>query len=55
MTRNSRFYCWGIGLALSGLAAGGAMADPPSFSLAWSEYPSWSAFGVAHEYKLIHG
>jgi len=25
----------------------------PSFSLAWSEYPSWSTFGVAHELKLI--
>ncbi len=21
----------------------------PFFSLAWSEYPSWSVFGVAHE------
>ena len=28
---------------------------PPTFSLAWSEYPSWSAFGVAHEVKLIDG
>jgi NitT/TauT family transport system substrate-binding protein len=27
----------------------------PSFSLAWSEYPSWSVFGVAHETKLIDG
>lgn len=27
----------------------------PSFSLAWSEYPSWSVFGVAHVYKLIDG
>jgi NitT/TauT family transport system substrate-binding protein len=27
----------------------------PTFSLAWSEYPSWSAFGVAHEVKLING
>ena len=24
-----------------------------SFSLAWSEYPSWSVFGVAHERGLI--
>jgi len=32
-----------------------AAADVPSFSLAWSEYPSWSAFGVAHEVKLING
>lgn len=34
---------------------GKAMAQPPTFSLAWSEYPSWSAFGVAHEVKLING
>jgi len=25
----------------------------PVFSLAWSEYPSWSVFGVAHEKGLI--
>jgi len=30
-------------------------AAAPSFSLAWSEYPSWSVFGVAHEVKLIDG
>jgi len=30
-------------------------AAAPSFSLAWSEYPSWSTFGVAHEAKLING
>ena len=34
-------------------AAGGG--DVPCFSLAWSEYPSWSTFGVAHEVKLING
>ena len=33
----------------------GRAADVPSFSLAWSEYPSWSVFGVAHEVKLIDG
>jgi len=27
----------------------------PAFSLAWSEYPSWSVFGVAHVFKLIDG
>ncbi len=27
----------------------------PSFSLAWSEYPSWSTFGVAHEVGLVNG
>lgn len=31
-----------------------ADATMPSFSLAWSEYPSWSTFGVAHEKGLIH-
>lgn len=30
-------------------------SKPPVFSLAWSEYPSWSVFGVAHEKKLIDG
>ncbi|MBI2422700.1 MAG: ABC transporter substrate-binding protein [Candidatus Hydrogenedentes bacterium] len=30
-------------------------AKPPVFSLAWSEYPSWSAFGVCHETGLING
>ncbi len=30
-------------------------AATPSFSLAWSEYPSWSTFGVAHELGLING
>jgi len=29
--------------------------DTPSFTLAWSEYPSWSVFGVAHEKGLING
>jgi len=29
--------------------------DVPSFSLAWSEYPSWSVFGVASEKGLIDG
>ncbi len=33
------------------LCAGAA----PSFSLAWSEYPSWSVFGVAHGQGLIDG
>lgn len=29
--------------------------EKPSFSLAWSEYPSWSVFGVADEKGLIDG
>jgi NitT/TauT family transport system substrate-binding protein len=32
-----------------------SLSAAPAFSLAWSEYPSWSAFGVAHELKLIDG
>ncbi|MFH1038173.1 MAG: hypothetical protein V1789_05830 [PVC group bacterium] len=32
-----------------------AEGEIPSFSLAWSEYPSWSTFGVANEVKLIDG
>lgn len=28
-------------------------APPPTFSLAWSEYPSWSTFGVADELGLL--
>ena len=42
----------------SGDSSGGTTADGdivPRFSLAWSEYPSWSVFGVAHETKLIDG
>jgi ABC-type nitrate/sulfonate/bicarbonate transport system substrate-binding protein len=27
----------------------------PTFTLAWSEYPSWSVFGVAQELGLING
>lgn len=41
--------------ALSVVTASTALAAPPSFSLAWSEYPSWSVFGVANELKLIDG
>jgi NitT/TauT family transport system substrate-binding protein len=32
---------------------GDAPVTLPVFSLAWSEYPSWSVFGVAHEQGLI--
>lgn len=41
--------------ALACATAASVLAAPPSFSLAWSEYPSWSVFGVAHAYKLING
>lgn len=33
----------------------GDTTTPPVFSLAWSEYPSWSVFGVASEKGLING
>jgi NitT/TauT family transport system substrate-binding protein len=37
-----------------GSAEGGAGSEAaPAFSLAWSEYPSWSVFGVAHEMELV--
>jgi ABC-type nitrate/sulfonate/bicarbonate transport system substrate-binding protein len=36
-------------------AASTSGAKAPTFSLAWSEYPSWSTFGVAHVDKLIDG
>src|ERR1044071_482080 len=42
----------GLALALY-LAPTGARAAAPSFSLAWSEDPSWSVFGVAHVPTLI--
>src|SRR6185503_5388693 len=40
-------------LALAITTTSTALAAAPSFSLAWSEYPSWSVFGVANELKLI--
>ena len=36
-------------------AAARSSGPVPSFSLAWSEYPSWSVFGVASQVKLIDG
>ena len=36
-------------------SSSGTSTVVPSFSLAWSEYPSWSTFGVAHSYDLING
>jgi len=43
-------------LAAAALAlAAPVRAAEPVFSLAWSEYPSWSVFGVAAEKGLING
>lgn len=33
---------------------GSSDGEMPVFSLAWSEYPSWSVFGVAHERGLLN-
>src|SRR5262249_4201230 len=41
--------------ATGGTGGKGGSGRVPTFSLAWSEYPSWSVFGVAHEKKLIDG
>ncbi|MHA2279844.1 MAG: hypothetical protein ACXAC5_03080 [Promethearchaeota archaeon] len=41
---------------LSLFAASAAVAEePPQFTLAWSEYPSWSTFGVSSEVGFING
>ena len=40
---------------VSGCTGGGSGDAVPTFSLAWSEYPSWSVFGVADTKKLIDG
>jgi len=44
-----------VSLLLAMAATVTAPAAAPAFSLAWSEYPSWSVFGVAHVYNLIDG
>jgi len=50
-----------IGVAIMALAIGVTWQDStaapsrPQFSLAWSEYPSWSVFGVAHMEGIIDG
>ncbi len=41
--------------ASGGAKKGASKKAPPSFTLAWSEYPSWSAFGVASEFGIIKG
>lgn len=58
MTRMTKIICAGlVGAVFSGgcKPAGDSVPKPPTFSLAWSEYPSWSAFGVADAFKLING
>jgi NitT/TauT family transport system substrate-binding protein len=43
-----------LAAAFLALAGQGGAAEP-TFSLAWSEYPSWSVFAVAAEKGLING
>ena len=38
-----------------GAVAASSGGKPPVFSLAWSEYPSWSVFGVADKEGLLDG
>lgn len=39
----------------SSAAVAGSASGSSSFSLAWSEYPSWSVFGVAEQIGLLNG
>lgn len=43
------------GTAPTAEGSAGSKAPPAKFTLAWSEYPSWSIFGVADEVGLING
>ena len=48
------FGCTSQPAADSGGADGvGVSTETPVFSLAWSEYPSWSVFGVADEHGIV--
>ena len=47
--------CGGSQQSSTGSSDGAGAGDAPTFSLAWSEYPSWSVFGVADELGLIDG
>jgi ABC-type nitrate/sulfonate/bicarbonate transport system substrate-binding protein len=61
---NKHAICWiwgsiaivGLGLGCRSDSGGSSRAGGnPQFTLAWSEYPSWSVFGVAEEIGLIDG
>jgi len=45
----------GLSLCLVGPLQAGGKDKVPVFKLAWSEYPSWSVFGVASDLGLIDG
>ncbi|MCD4779071.1 MAG: hypothetical protein K8S27_00770 [Candidatus Omnitrophica bacterium] len=44
-----------IGLLISMSILSAHAQEVPSFTLAWSEYPSWSTFGVLNEAGIIDG
>jgi NitT/TauT family transport system substrate-binding protein len=50
---------WAVALGCAALitlnGCSGSKEAVPSFSLAWSEYPSWSVFGVADATGIING
>ena len=53
--KSTSVLCFSLSVLVLTLCPSISAQDIPSFSLAWSEYPSWSAFGVANEVKLIDG
>lgn len=57
MSRQNCISRWRIAVGIVVLAPAFAAfgQEVPAFSLAWSEYPSWSTFGVADEVRLIDG
>jgi len=58
MSRSNRrnwIFLAAAGMLVASLVGCDNKAKVPSFSLAWSEYPSWSAFGVASEVGIING
>ena len=48
------FSCAAL-ITLNGCSGNQESTTVPSFSLAWSEYPSWSVFGVADVTGIING
>lgn len=61
---NKNAICWILGSVVivscgvgcrSESGSSSKAGENPQFTLAWSEYPSWSVFGVAEEIGLIDG
>ena len=57
MRRKQKFYVfWAVLITAGLMICQNAFSEKlPEFTIAWSEYPSWSTFGVADEVKLIDG